>query len=272
MKKYILFLLIPIFSFSQNLSQGMFDQYGISTLSSTSNRFVPSSVLFTEFATKAPTTGGTGYIQNGVGLQSSANYNISGSGLAANLTASTQFSAGAALLAGTTAYINTFSSSNIGLVIRGVASQTGVLASFQSSGGTQVAAVRPDGRLLVATPSVAGDATTKLYVDTADALKANNASPTLTGDPLAPTPTSGDNDTSIATTAFVQGEFSARTIINTTTTALTSAGLNTAYPSAPVGTRVICGDVGLGGARIYTKYSEAGSSDVWLETAAPVLP
>lgn len=37
------------------------------------------------------------------------------------------------------------------------------------------------------------------------ALKANLASPTFTGDPKAPTPTSGDSDTSIATTAFVDG-------------------------------------------------------------------
>jgi len=36
------------------------------------------------------------------------------------------------------------------------------------------------------------------------ALKANLASPTLTGDPKAPTPTATDNDTSIATTAFVR--------------------------------------------------------------------
>lgn len=35
------------------------------------------------------------------------------------------------------------------------------------------------------------------------ALKANIASPTFTGNPAAPTPTLGDNDTSIATTAFV---------------------------------------------------------------------
>jgi len=35
-------------------------------------------------------------------------------------------------------------------------------------------------------------------------LKANIASPTFTGDPRAPTPTAGDNDTSLATTAFVQ--------------------------------------------------------------------
>lgn len=36
-------------------------------------------------------------------------------------------------------------------------------------------------------------------------LKADLASPTFTGNPTAPTPTAGDNDTSIATTAFVTG-------------------------------------------------------------------
>jgi hypothetical protein len=46
------------------------------------------------------------------------------------------------------------------------------------------------------------------YVDSQDALKANLASPTFTGDPKAPTPTAGDNDTSIATTAFVTGAVS----------------------------------------------------------------
>jgi len=38
--------------------------------------------------------------------------------------------------------------------------------------------------------------------------KANIASPTFTGDPKAPTPTAGDNDTSIATTQFVQSALS----------------------------------------------------------------
>jgi hypothetical protein len=40
------------------------------------------------------------------------------------------------------------------------------------------------------------------------ALKAPIDSPTFTSDPKAPTPTAGDNDTSIATTAYVQGEIS----------------------------------------------------------------
>lgn len=40
-------------------------------------------------------------------------------------------------------------------------------------------------------------------------LKANLASPALTGNPTAPTPATGDNDTSIATTAFVQNTLKA---------------------------------------------------------------
>ena len=41
------------------------------------------------------------------------------------------------------------------------------------------------------------------YTAARSALKADLASPTFTGDPKAPTPTAGDADTSIATTAFV---------------------------------------------------------------------
>lgn len=44
---------------------------------------------------------------------------------------------------------------------------------------------------------------TKAKIDTLLGLLAPLASPTFTGDPKAPTPAAGDNDTSIATTAFV---------------------------------------------------------------------
>lgn len=43
----------------------------------------------------------------------------------------------------------------------------------------------------------------RTYVDTADALKANLASPTFTGTPAAPTASIGTNTTQLATTAFV---------------------------------------------------------------------
>ena len=49
------------------------------------------------------------------------------------------------------------------------------------------------------------------------ALKADIASPTFTGDPTAPTPAAGDNDTSIATTAYVQTELADYAPINSPT-------------------------------------------------------
>jgi len=61
-----------------------------------------------------------------------------------------------------------------------------------------------------AVTQTAGNSTTALattaFVTTADNLKANIASPTFTGNPTAPTPATADNDTSIATTAFVKAQ------------------------------------------------------------------
>jgi hypothetical protein len=58
----------------------------------------------------------------------------------------------------------------------------------------------------VTNPTAAQDAATKDYTDTALALKANIASPALTGTPTAPTAAPATNTTQIATTAFVQSE------------------------------------------------------------------
>lgn len=56
----------------------------------------------------------------------------------------------------------------------------------------------------VGSPALGGDAATKGYVDNADMLKADLASPTFTGEPKAPTVASvSDNSTKIATTEFV---------------------------------------------------------------------
>jgi hypothetical protein len=60
--------------------------------------------------------------------------------------------------------------------------------------------------MLSAAPTANLHAATKLYVDTADNLKAPLASPVFTGDPQAPTPATADNDTSIATTAYVKAQ------------------------------------------------------------------
>lgn len=76
-------------------------------------------------------------------------------------------------------------------------------------------------------PSGVLGATPKQYVDAADALKAPLASPAFTGNPTAPTPTAGDNDTSIATTAFVNAEIANDAVLksgSTMTGALTLSG------------------------------------------------
>ena len=54
-------------------------------------------------------------------------------------------------------------------------------------------------------PTANNQLTRKDYVDTADNLKANLASPSFTGTPTAPTATAGTNTNQVATTAFVQG-------------------------------------------------------------------
>lgn len=73
-------------------------------------------------------------------------------------------------------------------------------------------------------------------INTSLAGKAPAASPAFTGNPTAPTPTAGDNDTSVATTAFVTGAVS--TLSGAVTTALSAkAPLNspvfTGSPAAP---------------------------------------
>ena len=54
--------------------------------------------------------------------------------------------------------------------------------------------------------SINGTLSNQTDLGTALGLKADLASPTFTGDPKAPTPATSDNDTSIATTAYVKGQ------------------------------------------------------------------
>lgn len=97
----------------------------------------------------------------------------------------------------------------------GIWHESGVLKTRFAAGTvydllTSNTGVLKDGDTMTGLLVLSGDAgaalgaATKQQMDTADALKAPLASPTLTGDPKAPTPAAGDNDVSIATTAFVQ--------------------------------------------------------------------
>jgi hypothetical protein len=70
---------------------------------------------------------------------------------------------------------------------------------------THVGALSSSGGI---TLPIAQSDVTNLVTDLA--AKAALANPVFTGNPIAPTPTTGDNDTSIATTAFVQTTVNAR--------------------------------------------------------------
>jgi hypothetical protein len=86
------------------------------------------------------------------------------------------------------------------------------------------------------------DASFATTVTNALALKAPLASPALTGDPTAPTPAPGDNDTSIATTAFVQAALGAKVFAQTRTIAFDDTDIDVAatfalihFPAVPAG-------------------------------------
>jgi hypothetical protein len=80
------------------------------------------------------------------------------------------------------------------------------------------------------------------------------ASPTFTGDPKAPTPATADNDTSIATTAFVKAAISAGPPAG--------ALINDVAPAAPVGT--LWWDSVAG--QLYVRYDD-GNTQQWVTAA-----
>jgi len=69
----------------------------------------------------------------------------------------------------------------------------------------------------------------------------------------------------------ITGSYFKHLIANATTTALTSTTLNSTYPNVPVGYRVLCSAISAGG-KIYTKYSENGTTDVWQVEDATIVP
>jgi hypothetical protein len=99
----------------------------------------------------------------------------------------------------------TYTVNNIVVFLNGVALDS---TDYTASTGTSVvlgtAAALNDELVIIAFKSfTVADTYTKGEADGLLAAKAPLASPVLTGNPTAPTPSAGDNDTSIATTAFV---------------------------------------------------------------------
>jgi hypothetical protein len=89
-----------------------------------------------------------------------------------------------------------------------------------SGGGTVTSVTAGDSTITIGgsgtAPTVAVNAITESKVTnlvTDLAAKAALSSPVFTGNPTAPTPAAGDNDTSVATTAFVQSEQRPRTAV-----------------------------------------------------------
>ncbi|MET0723074.1 MAG: hypothetical protein ABWY64_19945 [Tardiphaga sp.] len=117
----------------------------------------------------------------------------------------------------------------------GVTSVTGT-APVVSSGGNTPAISMP-----AATTSVSGHLTSADW-NTFNG-KAPLASPTFTGDPKAPTPATADNDTSIATTAYVKAQgYGTGTVTGVTGTApVVSSGGATPAISMPAATGSVAG-------------------------------
>ena len=99
------------------------------------------------------------------------------------------------------------------------------------------------GTVTVPTPSGATDASTKGYVDTGLALKANLASPTFTGTVIVPSQSALDNSTKSANTTYVDSAVTATTkaasiVVDTPTTILLDLSLiNFVY--SPPGNRLL---------------------------------
>jgi len=99
------------------------------------------------------------------------------------------------------------------------------LQNVTTAGNTTTTGATFGGTVGVATPTASTHATTKLYVDNADALKANLASPVFTGAPSAPTATAGTSTTQLATTAFVDNNYVTLTTAQTFSGNKTISGL-----------------------------------------------
>jgi hypothetical protein len=127
--------------------------------------------------------------------------------------------------------------------------------------------------------TAAGEATLQANIN----LKANIASPIFTGDPQAPTPVVSDNDTSIATTAFVKSVTA--TIVPfpeapsdgltygrknaTWSTVIGGAATSDTAPPGPLVTGQLWWKSDTG--TFYVYYND-GNSSQWVEAAAPAVP
>jgi len=103
-----------------------------------------------------------------------------------------------------------------------IATTAFVTAAVTAAGGATPSATLPimDG---VAAVGSSGQFARGDHVHPSDTSRAPLASPVFTGNPTGPTPTAGDNDTSLATTQFVQTEIAAKAVRYDAAQTLTAA-------------------------------------------------
>lgn len=98
------------------------------------------------------------------------------------------------------------------------------------------------------------------------ALKANLASPTFTGDPKAPTPTAGDSDTSIATTAFVATSFAPLASPTLTGTPIATTAASTNNTTQIATTAFVKSNLAVKVTVASSAPSSPATNDVWIDT------
>jgi len=97
-------------------------------------------------------------------------------------------------------------------VVLGTAAETVIVPGAMDVSG--IATFNTNLPTSTVTPTTSTQLITKTYADTALDLKANLASPTFTGVPIAPTASLGTNTTQLATTAFVLANSSSSSTVN----------------------------------------------------------
>lgn len=139
--------------------------------------------------------GGTGTVTS-VGLAAPTGFSVSGSPVTTSGTLTLAYAAGY------TGYTTTEQTKLAGIA---PGAQPGTVTSVGATGSTGLT-VGGSPITTSGTLTFTLSANLQSWSGIAPATKANLASPVFTGDPRAPTPATADNDTSIATTAFVKNQ------------------------------------------------------------------
>lgn len=142
--------------------------------------------------------GGSGTVTS-VGLAAPTGFTVSGSPVTTSGTLTFSYTAG---------YVGytTAEQTKLAGIAPGATANTGTVTSVNHTGSTGLTIGGTNPITSSGTTTFTLSANLQAWSAVTVASKANLASPIFTGDPRAPTPATADNDTSIATTAFVKNQ------------------------------------------------------------------